>query len=143
MGISESPARIGGRLGAQRVEIFAFDESASATLVQAWSALGFKTVTPPTRVPLAWFPWSLGNVRPREYLFVRNAGSLPYGPDTGMTMAELGMASVLHLPVSTSGADGRVLGAACAYWSSEREDWSPDDRELVCSWAAEVLSAAS
>lgn len=141
--IVDSPARIGHRLGAQRVEIFTLvGDATTATLVSAWSAFDCKTVTPPTRVPLTWFPWSLGNIRPREYLFVRNAGSLPYGPDGAITVAELGMASVLHLPVATGG-DRRVAGAACAYWSSERSDWPSEARELVCSWAAEVLAAAS
>lgn len=142
--VVDSPARIGHRLAAQRVEIFSLvGDADTATLVGAWSAFACKTVTPPTRVPLTWFPWSLGNVRAREYLFVCNAGSLPYGPSGSTTVSDLGMASVLHLPVSIDAPRGRVTGAACAYWSSERVDWPSESRELVCSWAAEVLSAAS
>jgi len=146
MGISTTPpthterlARIGSRLEAQRVELFAIVDNRSASLVHHWAALGFAEFEPSdvaSDVALEWFPWSLGNVRPAEYMFVRNAGSLPSSTD-GSSIAQLGMSSVLHLPL-TFGSNW--LGALCVYWSDERSSWPLEDREWICAAALEDLS---
>ena len=93
----------------------------------------------PPSLPLWWFPWSLGNIRPDEYVFVRNAGPLPLEPRVGACVADLGMSSVLHMPVNV---EGRLVGAVCAYWAEERSSWSPVDRVEICGWAARSLGSA-
>ena len=139
----ELSARIGARLGAQRVELYQFADPESARLHHRWSALGHSTlaarsVEPGETVPMAWFPWSLGNIRPEEYLFIRNAGALPAVHNGYGTIADSAMSSALLLPVI--GQFGPV-GAVCAYWSVERSSWASEGRELVCSWARDVLVA--
>ena len=136
---TERLARIGSRLEAQRVELFSIIANRSATLVHHWSAPGFVDERPEPgelEVPLEWFPWSLGNVRPAEYMFVRNAGSLP-STTTGSSISQLGMSSVLHLPLTFGSS---WLGALCVYWSDERSLWPLDDREWICAAALEDLS---
>src|ERR1700759_3041366 len=73
--IAEGLARIGVALGAQRTELYEHTEG-RAELVGWWAALGFE-VSPPNSgraVPLSWFPWTLGNIRQAQHVFVRNAG---------------------------------------------------------------------
>lgn len=141
-GLDEACARIGVALEAQRVELYeahdVHDEAGgTAVLRRRWSAPGATACDTPDRLPLLWFPWSLGNVRPEEYLFVRNAGSLPAGPDSRVTLAEVGMRSVLHLPVVNTAR--LLVGGVCAYWSVERSGWASDRRVDVCSLASDAL----
>ncbi len=141
------PARIGTRLGAQRVDVFAAVDRRVARLHRRWIALGHGSAAfgtspgdlAPT-LPLWWFPWSLGNIRPEEYVFVRNAGPLPLEPGGGARIADLGMSSALHLPVTTGGV---LIGAVCAYWAEERSSWTSSDRSDVCGWAAASLTGSA
>lgn len=135
---AEVAARIGARLGAQRVDLFGFADGVRARLTERWCAPGASTVGP-AELPLGWFPWSLGNIRPEEYMFIRNAGALSIAPGDRRTIADLAMRSVVHLPVVDSPAN--VIGAVCAYWSDEPASWDSSVREPVCSWARDALSA--
>lgn len=135
---AEVSARIGVRLDAQRVEVFRFVDGSSAELLARWAPAGGSAICAGLSVPLAWFPWSLGNIRPEEYMFVRNAGALHLGPDDHHTIADLGMASVLLVPVVSSPTV--PVGAVCAYWSEERSSWDSSSRDVVCSWVLDALS---
>lgn len=134
---AEVAARIGVRLSAQRVEIYGFVDD-HAELVARWGQANGAVMCAGSSVPLAWFPWSLGNIRPEEYMFIRNAGALALGPGDDRTIADLGMASVVHLPVVS--APAVAVGAICAYWSDERSSWDSSSREVLCSWAFDALS---
>ncbi len=86
-----------------------------------WASLGHETPPPQgDPIPVEWFPWTLGNIRPANHVFVRNAALLPLRPDCDMIVRDLGMGSCLHLPLH----DGfETVGAVCMYWSAERDDW--------------------
>ncbi|MFN8049903.1 MAG: hypothetical protein U0Q22_00510 [Acidimicrobiales bacterium] len=152
----EVAARIGGRLDAQRVELFEITVD-GARLTRRWTALSHPAAefdagdgADEHEVPLGWFPWSLGNIRPSKYMFIRNAGALAVAHDSSTTIGDLGLTSALHLPVlglapgicaAATLSSAPVIGAVCAYWSDERASWSSDDRELLCSWALDASSA--
>lgn len=148
--VTEVASRIGGHLGAQRVEIYRCGPD-EVTLVAAWSPLdasghhpstldgsppGAVPVDGATSLPTGWFPWSLGNLRPERYVLIRNAGALPAAPGGDLTIADLGMVSVVHLPVDLPPGEG--AGSVCAYWSTERSSWEPASRDRVCSWVRDA-----
>ena len=133
----EATARIGVRLDAQRVDVYRFVDGSEAHLAARWCAPG-ACPDGPSRVSLGWFPWSLGNIRPEQYCFIRNAGALALAPGSDRTIAEIGMSSVVHLPIMDSPTS--TVGAVCAYWSSERRSWDESARESVCELALEALS---
>ncbi|NLA36399.1 MAG: GAF domain-containing protein [Actinobacteria bacterium] len=129
-------ARIGDRLDAQRVELFAFDDD-TAQLLGRWTALGMPIdVEELQRIPLDWFPWSLGSVRPAEYLFVRNAGLLPMTTPPRIVGADLAIEAALMIPLVGGSA---TTGALCVYWRDERQSWESSARELVLDWARRAL----
>ena len=139
-------ARIAVRLEAQRCELFEVDEH-RATLLDRWVASGMAIALAERRdVPLHWFPWSLGSVRPREYLFVRNAGALPMAlvdhterPEHRVVSgADLGVGAALMVPLTLT---GHPIGALCVYWSLERQSWESESRDTVASWALDALLA--
>lgn len=146
--LEEACARTGDALDAQRVELYAVydagrdtvDPAGRAVLAHRWSTTSLAAAGGPTELPFTWFPWSLGNVRPEEYLFVRNAGALPIAPRSSATLSTIGVASVLHLPVVS--APTMLVGAVSVYWSSGRSSWSSDRRGDVCSWALDALVAS-
>jgi hypothetical protein len=127
--LAESLARIGVLLDCHRVELFRQIDG-SYQVVGWWTALGHAAPEhglEPVSLPAGWFPWNLGNVRPTESLFVRNAGSLPTRPSGGGRIRQLGMGSSLCLPLSDGpGGVDEALGALCVYWADERAEW-PDD----------------
>ncbi len=133
---AEVAARVAARLDAQIVELYAIRDGSAVDPIAWWTAPG---VTAPISgsVALTWFPWSLGNVRPQHYLFVRNAGALPSRPEHGGTIGELGISSALHVPIQSNPAT--TIGALCAYWVDERLSWEEEERDVVCSWALDVL----
>jgi hypothetical protein len=119
--IAEGLARIGVAVGAQRTELYRHSTD-GAVLIGWWAALGFEVPPPGSAVaiPLNWFPWTLGNIRQAHHVFVRNAGPLPLCPGSSERIRDLRLGSSLHLPIT---AHGVGLGAVCAYWASERDDW--------------------
>jgi len=131
--LAESLARIGVLLDCHRVELFRQIEG-SYQLAGWWTAIGhavghdeIEHNLEPVSLPASWFPWNLGNVRPTESLFVRNAGSLPTRPSGGGRIRQLGMGSSLCLPLTDGpGEVDGALGALCVYWADERAEW-PDD----------------
>lgn len=135
--IAEGLARIGVAIGAQRTELY--QHSADLTeLVGWWAALGFE-VPPPAAsepIPLSWFPWTLGNIRQARHVFVRNAGPLPLRPQSPDRIHSLRMGSSLHLPVTVRGV---AVGAVCAYWAQEREDWPAEQSGNLATLARELL----
>ena len=135
---AEVSARIGVRLDAQRVEVHRFVDGSTAELVARWATDGGSAICAGSSVPLTWFPWSLGNIRPEEYMFVRNAEELRLAPTDHRTIGDLGMSSVVLIPVMSSPAV--PLGAVCAYWSVGRSSWDSGSRETVCSWVLDALS---
>lgn len=134
---SEAAARIGVRLEADLVELYRVEDERAELSVRWARGVGSAICTGPV-VPVAWFPWSLGNIRPEEYMFIRNAGALQVDPHERRTIADLGMSSVVHLPVVST--PPVVTGAVCAYWSDELSSWDPSSRDVVCSWASDALS---
>lgn len=133
----EALARIGARLGAQRVELYRVIDDEAERLA-AWQApVGEPGEAVPMRLAISWFPWSLGNVRAAEHLFVRNAGELPLHPDGSAQLRDLGMGSALHLPLRRAGA---LVGAVCAYWRNERDAWDCDAARPVDELALDLLS---
>lgn len=126
--------QIAEQLGAQRLELYRFERDAA--LIEASAGMAGYPTDP--RVPLTWFPWSLGNIRSEEYVFIRNAGVLPTGPGSPLTLDDLGLVSALHVPVVDE--IGRPVGAIAAYWCEECESWDTSLRESICSSAFAVLS---
>lgn len=120
--LAESLARIGVTLTAQRVELFRTDSPETVELAGWWTALGMNPsidLAMCQPVEISWFPWSLGCIRPSEYVLVPNAGTLPLSPKSKRTIADIGMATVLHLPLFVAAGDIEPLGALCCYWATE------------------------
>lgn len=140
--LAESLARIGVLLGVQRVELFRRDDDIYS-LVGWWTALGHEPsddVVGPQPLRSNWFPWSLGNVRPTESLFVRNGGSLPTRPGGGRRVRDLGMAATLCLPLSDGPTDlSEHLGALCLYWADEQTDWPRDQGNRATDLGRDAL----
>lgn len=136
---AEVAARIAARLDAEIVELYAVRDGSEVDPVARWTVPGVTTPGSGS-VALAWFPWSLGNIRPQHYLFVRNAGALPLRPDDGWAIGDLGINSALHLPIQARPTT--TIGAVCAYWVDERSSWEEAERDVVCSWALDVLESA-
>jgi len=145
---AEQLARIGVLLGAQRVEIY--ERSSTQVAGQRddieyrlggwWAALLTDTAPlfdPVHSVPARWFPWSMGNLRPTEYMLVENAGALPIHPSSDQTLGGLGMSSSLHVPVR--GLHGELLGAACVYWSQPTDTWPEEVTPQVSELARSTL----
>ena len=122
---AEQLARIGVLVGGQRTELFV-RRGDGMELRVAWSAPGHESATDPWTdpIPFSWFPWSLGNIRPANHVFVRNAAALPLQPTGDSRVQDLGMGSCLHLPLH-EGIE--AIGAVCVYWVDERDDW-PDEQ---------------
>jgi GAF domain-containing protein len=139
--VAEGLARVGVAVGAQRTELYQHLDD-RAELVGWWAALGFE-VPPPSEaapIPLNWFPWTLGNIRQAHHVFVRNAGPLPLCPGSADRIRDLRMGSSLHLPITASGT---ALGAICAYWSHERDDWDADQAETLAQLGRDLLEQVS
>lgn len=145
---AEQLARIGVLLGAQRVEIYerssthvaAVRDEVEYRLGGWWAALLTDTAPlfdPEHTVPAKWFPWSMGNLRPTEYVLVETAGALPIHPSSSQTLGELGLSSCLHVPVR--GLRGELLGAACVYWSNPTDTWPEEVTPQVSELARSSL----
>lgn len=135
--VAEALARIGVAVGAQRTELY-LHRGDGAELVGWWAALGCEVPPPsPQRaIPLAWFPWTLGNIRQATHVFVRNAGPLPLRPDSSWRIRDLRMGSSVHLPITESGL---LIGAVCGYWADERDDWPAEQAESIGDLARDLL----
>ena len=134
---TETLARIGACLGAQRVELYR--RSAAHVRLDSWWAVAAHLVVSPEVVdPIAvnWFPWTLGNLRQARHVFVRNAGELRLRPGQTATIADLQMRSALHLVVHNG---TRNVGALCAYWANERVAWRDELADPVSDLALDVL----
>lgn len=137
---TDTLARIGRCLGAQRVELYRRLTS-HMRLDSWWAAAGHVVVHPDLgeAIPLRWFPWTLGNIRQAQHVFVCNAGPLRLRPGLATTVSDLEMGSALHVVVH----DGdRPLGAVCAYWSQERSTWNDRLAGHVSDLALDVLGPA-
>ncbi len=125
--VADNLARIGVSLGCERVELYGLTPDDTARLDAWWASLDHPSPSIPPNteeIPLAWFPWDLGNVFSLHYLFVRNAEGLPSHPNDPLQVGDLGFASVLHVAISP---DRTPRGALCCYWRDERTlpgDWS-------------------
>lgn len=129
--------RIADRLDAQRIELYEFRND-HAVLTGRWTAFEMPIdASEPERLPLDWFPWSLGSVRPSEYLFVRNAGPLPVTVCRGLCITDLAVGSALMVPLIER---ARTIGALCVYWRDERQSWPSSERGPVLEWALDALS---
>lgn len=137
----EHLARVGVAVSAQIVELYSIPpDTENATLVANWSSFEhpLDAVSDADRsVPLDWFPWSLGNVRPDEYFFVKNAETLPLSSSGDGTVSDRGMASVLHVPLTINQT---VRGGLCVYWADERDSWNTPALHQLCEWSARALS---
>lgn len=134
---TETLARIGACLGAQRVELYR-RSAAHVRLDSWWADAAHLVVDPNAADPIAvnWFPWTLGNLRQARHVFVRNAGELRLRPGMSATIADLQMRSVLHLVVHNG---TRNVGSLCAYWAEERAAWSDELAEHVSILGLDVL----
>jgi hypothetical protein len=136
---AEQLARIGLLLDAQRVEIYRAVHGEKFRRSALWTAQEFRhadlTVS---ELPAMWFPWSLGNVRPLEWVFVRNAATLPLTPNADVAIGDLNMASALHLPLEANGA---TVGATCVLWSTLQTDWRSGHYDRVLEWSIAALDA--
>lgn len=139
--IAERLARIGGVLETQRVDLLSVDGE-TATLEAFWTASGVESA--PTEqelgpIPLTWYPWSLGNVRTSEYIFVRQAEALPIAPDSDLRLGHVGLISALHIPIAMR---DRTRGAVSAYWVEEQADFDDATCGKVWEWALDALDWA-
>ena len=138
--VAEHLARIGVRVGAPRVEMYRRDGDV-VEIAAWWGAIGHgRDLTGDvSALPVGWFPWSLGCVRPLESLFVQNAATLTVAPG-GPRLADLGYASALHLPIFD---EQQLSGGVCAYWVEERLGWEDGARHQVAEWARTALDRLS
>ena len=136
LAVASDLARIGVRLAAQRVELFRAVGD-SVHLEAWWGSLGHEQNLADCTAEIsdAWFPWSLGNLRPAESLFVENAATLRCAPGGG-TIGELGFNSALHLPLFTA---DRLVGATCVYWAREQSGWDTHHLDQLREWIGNAL----
>ena len=117
--VVERLSRIADAVGAQRCELYRFAANGHAVLSSSWDAAGRNVTLSHDGLHAGWFPWSIGNLKPTRYLFVRNAASLPVSPDHHESIGDLGFDSALHLPIH----DGlHLVGAICVYWCDTRTE---------------------
>jgi hypothetical protein len=135
--LAESLARMGVLIDAQRVELF-IARPTGMLLAGWWAALGHEVAPPASGRPLPhrWFPWSLGNLRPQNHVFVRNAAELPIRPSSRMTVGDLGMGSCLHLPLHDR---VELIGAVWAFWEEARDDWPSERSPQLTDLARDAL----
>ena len=135
-------ARVGMALGAQRVELFSTTDAAHVHLECCWAVTPLDLRDRPAthdELPLGWFPWGLGMIKPNEYVFVQNAGQLPVDPDGARTLAELSVGSTLHIPLVDNAS---LRGALCVMWVGERRSWSISRYRQVVDLALSALDLA-
>lgn len=70
-----------------------------------------------------WFPWGLGGTNPERFMFVGNAGSLPFAEGSTETLADHGITSCAHLPMVER---GRPIGYLQIHWGETRLVWNDD-----------------
>ena len=134
---TEGLARIAAAVEAQRAELYTRSDDV-VRLTGWWAALGHEVAPPGADRPMdpEWFPWTLGNIRRANHVFVRNAGPLPLRPDHEHRIRHLGMGSALYLPLQ----DGLgCVGALCVYWAEERDGWPSELAEHLCDLARDSL----
>ncbi len=125
---------------ADRAELYEIDGN-QAHLRCWWAAPGHLVVDPEPagELPATWFPWSLGNLRRANHVFVQNAGPLPLNPERPDSIADLVMASALYVPLH----DGpEVVGGLCLYWANERASWPMSRLGRLARLARDTLEAA-
>lgn len=93
-----------------------------------------RVATPGTESWPAEARWGLPGVRPEQFLFVAAAERIPCV--AGGTLGDLGVRSVLHLPVCDRGVS---LGALDAAWCHRVERWDDEDGPLVRNVARLLL----
>lgn len=128
-------------------------DSGGATLVHARPTLGNpdrhialtgdgsgpRLDTPLHPLPLEWFPWGLGPIRPDRFVLVEDARSLTTHPEAARTLGSLGIRSCLHLPLRQR---GRAVGAIQVFWSQPRLVWDDDRGRLLRTLGRFLLSCA-
>ena len=93
----------------------------------------------PSTMPAGWFPWGLAPVSPRRFLFVENAAALPFTHDGSTTLGDVGVSSVLHLPILER---QQPIGALHLYWAEPRLVWDDDSGRILRSLGRFLLSRA-
>jgi GAF domain-containing protein len=96
--------------------------------------------TPGLDLPSGWFPWGLGPVNPRRFIFVENAAALPAGPDDPRTLGDLEVSSCLHLPILER---QQPIGALHLLWTEPRLVWDDDCGRILRSLGRFLLARAT
>lgn len=79
--------------------------------------------TDPLEFDAEWFPWGLGGTNPERFMFIGEAGTLPYAPGSRDTLADHGITSCAHLPMLER---GRPVGCLHIHWGETRLVWNDD-----------------
>lgn len=93
-----------------------------------------------TDLPLGWFPWGLGPVNPRRFIFVEQAGALPAAPGDRRTLGDLQVSSCLHLPILER---QQPIGALHLFWTEPRLVWDDDCGRILRSLGRFLLARSA
>ncbi len=92
------------------------------------------------QVPDSWFPWGLATMNPERFIFVEHAELLRSGPDSDMTLGDLGVQSCAHLPILEK---RRPVGFLQIFWPETRLVWDDDIGQILRSLGRFLLSRST
>lgn len=135
---------MGALVEAQRIDLFRVEHHPGSnrrdvSQLAWWMTFGMPqpaALDPNRRLPLQWFPWSLGNIHSDHHVFVSNAGALPLEPSGRLRLRDLGVESALYLPLFYEAAQ---VGGLCAGWAVERSEWDSEQAFRLWEWGVTIL----
>jgi GAF domain-containing protein len=120
--------------GADRVVLASIDGDVASVVGAA--PLDLRSARAELDCPARWYPWGLGAVRTEQSLFVRDAATLPAGPEGDVRLGDLGVHSAAWLPVREH---GRTIGSLTLCWASPRRGWDESTGPIVRNVARMLL----
>lgn len=132
--VAEALGLLADVTGADRVVLASIDGDVASVVGAA--PLDLRSARAELDCPARWFPWGLGAVRAEQSLFVRNAATLPAGPEGDVRLGDLGVRSVAWLPVREH---GRTVGSLTLCWASPQRGWDEATGPMVRNVARLLL----
>lgn len=120
--------------GADRVVLASIDGDVASVVGAV--PLDLRSARSELDCPARWFPWGLGAVRAEQSLFVRDAATLPAGPDGDVRLGDLGVRSAAWLPMREH---GRTVGSLTLCWATPRRGWDEATGAIVRNVARLLL----
>lgn len=132
--VAEALELLATMTGADRVVLASIDGDVASVVGAV--PLDLRSAQAELDCPARWFPWGLGAVRAEQSLFVRDAATLPAGPDRDVRLGDLGVRSAAWLPVREH---GRTVGSLTLCWASPRRGWDEATGPIVRNVARLLL----